>query len=181
MTHILGENQLTAPQLRRWYFDVKPTDAPHREFGVGIRDLVGLYLQEGKDEGVRGDLAFCQAIQETGWFKFGGDVHLSQHNYSGLGATGGGVGGASFKTPRQGVRAQVQHLVAYATDKSRDGLSHRLVDPRYNHVPRFPLAEHWQDLDGRWAVPGVGYGQKIVNLWRSARLHARARLWANAA
>ena len=38
-------------------------------------------------------------------------------NFAGIGTTGGGVPGNSYPDVRTGVRAQIQHLKAYATDE----------------------------------------------------------------
>ncbi len=144
-------------------------------------DLPELYLQIAKDYGIRGDVAFCQAAKETGWWRYGGLVQAYQNNYCGLGATGSpatgnedlrgadssrvwfaeGVHGAIFKTRADGVEAHIQHLYAY-TSKSALPAGKTLVDPRFILVSR-GIASTWSDLDGRWAVPGVGYGQSILN------------------
>ena len=93
----------------------------------------------------------------------------SQNNYGGLGALNGNSAGqaASFPDPRSGVRAQIQHLKAYA---SKDALVNERIDPRFHLVVR-GSAEFVEWLgaadnpNGRgWAVPGSGYGGKIVAL-----------------
>jgi hypothetical protein len=136
------------------------------------RELVDLYLQIGKEYGVRGDVAFCQAAKETGWWKFGGLVKPYQNNYCGLGATGSaasgeedlmgadpsqiryeeGVHGAIFSSPAAGVEAHIQHLYAYACKASLPA-GEVLVDPRFIKPTR-GIAPRWIDLGGRWAFPG---------------------------
>ena len=123
--------------------------------------------------------AISQSILETGWFKFeGSSAKAEQHNYCGLGVTGGGVSGASFDTIENGVRAQLQHLYAYGCkDNLPDGET-VIVDPRFKYVTR-GIAIYWEQLAGRWAVPGfdgtdaeaamkVGttYGQKIDKIYK---------------
>ncbi len=159
---IMGQAQVDARQLRTLLYRNNP-NAP---------DLVDLYLQIGAKYGVRGDLAFCQAAKETGWWKFTGIVQPWQNNYCGLGATGvaatgeedllgadpacicyeEGVHGAIFTTPEDGVEAQIQHLYAYATKKPLPKGT-TLVDPRFSKVTR-GIAPRWIDLGGRWAYPG---------------------------
>lgn len=58
--------------------------------------------------------------------------------------------------------AHIQHLFAYA---SKDALPAGavLVDPRFHLVTR-GIAPSWEDLNGRWAVPGTDYGQHILAL-----------------
>ncbi len=78
-----------------------------------------------------------------------------------LGAVNSAPGNAaSFKDVRTGIRAQVQHLKAYA---STDPLAQACVDPRFDLVKRgcAPLLE---DLNGKWAVPGDGYGESIAKM-----------------
>ncbi len=168
---IIGTSTVSAEALKQIMLANNP-QAP--------ADLPELYLQIAKDYGIRGDVAFCQAAKETGWWRFGGLVQAYQNNYCGLGATGSpatgnedlrgadssriwfaeGVHGAIFKTRADGVEAHIQHLYAY-TSKSALPAGKTLVDPRFILVSR-GIASTWSDLDGRWAVPGVGYGQSIL-------------------
>ena len=97
---------------------------------------------------------------ETGWLKFGGSVKAEQCNFGGIGAVNANAGGASFGDVRSGLRAQVQHLKAYA---SKEPLNNLCVDPRFEKVER-GVAPCVEDLNGRWAVPGDGYGQRIVKI-----------------
>ena len=62
-----------------------------------------------------------------------------------------------------GIRAQVQHLKAYA---STEPLRQPLVDPRFDLVER-GSAVTLQQLDGRWAVPGNGYGDNLLRIIHS--------------
>lgn len=143
-------------------------------------DLVGIYYKLGDIYEQPADLAFLQAAKETNWWRFGGFVQPWQYNPCGLGATGApasgdedlrgaapwavrfvrGVHGAVFASPWLGAEAHMQHLFAYrCTDPLPEGRP--LVDPRFGLVQR-GVAPCWEDLDGRWAVPGVGYGASIV-------------------
>ena len=125
-------------------------------------------------------MAISQSILETGWFKFEGSaVTVAQHNYCGLGVVSNGVNGLSFFTIEDGVHAQLQHLYAYGCDKDLPKGCDEILDPRYNYVTR-GIAKYWQQLAGRWAVPGYDnkkyktpqeamennntYGQKIINI-----------------
>lgn len=96
-------------------------------------DLISDYYNQGKIEGVRPDIAFAQSCLETGWFTFKGDVKASQNNFAGIGATGNGVVGESYKSPSVGVAAQIQHLKAYA---STDELRQPCIDTRFKYVKR---------------------------------------------
>lgn len=74
-------------------------------------------------------------MKETGFLQFGGDVSIEQFNFAGIGTTGGGVPGNSYPDVRTGVRAQIQHLKAYATDEP---LNQTCVDNRYEYVKKLP-------------------------------------------
>lgn len=131
---------------------------------VSPKQLVDYFYEEASLEGIRPDIAFAQALHETGYFRYGGDVIALQNNYSGLGTTGGGVKGAWFPTAQIGVRAQIQHLLAYASERPP---KLEVVDPRYDLVKatgNFGKATTWTDLNGKWAVPGKTYGQMILSI-----------------
>ena len=63
--------------------------------------LGDFYKTLGEYYGIRGDVAFAQAMHETDYFRFTGDVRNGQNNFAGIGATGGGARGASFSTPER--------------------------------------------------------------------------------
>lgn len=127
-------------------------------------EVAEAYWDIAERYGVRGDVALCQAILETGWFKFmdGTLVTPEQFNYCGLGVTGAGERGNFFATMEEGVTAQIQHLYAYATCwELPEG--ERLVDQRFQLVKR-GCAPTWEDLSGRWAM-NRRYGRDIMRLY----------------
>ena len=135
---------------------------PNPKLNVTPQELVSYYYEEGSRTGIRPDIAFAQALKETGYFRYGGTVIPAQNNYCGLGTTSATVQGAYFATPRLGVKAHIQHLLAYA---SVEPPQDNIVDPRYDLVRQSygsNTLTQWKDLNGRWAVPGVGYGQSIL-------------------
>ena len=139
---------------------------PHPNLKVSAEEIVAYYYEEGSREGIRPDVAFAQALKETGFFRYGGDVIPEQNNFCGLGTTGGGVRGEFFATPQLGVRAHIQHLLAYSSTR-RPTLP--IVDPRYGLVRQAYGSRTlgtWQDLNGRWAVPGRYYGQEILSMFK---------------
>ena len=166
---IQGVPIANAKELQALAWSINP-DAP---------DIAQLYLDIGRLYGIRGDVAFCQAAKETKWWQYGNEVKAYQNNYCGLGAVGSpatgeeslngadgsrvwfaaGVNGAIFATPADGVEAHIQHLYAYCCTDPLPA-SCTIVDPRFQLVRR-GIAPNWQDLNGRWAVPGHGYGQSI--------------------
>jgi hypothetical protein len=133
--------------------------------------LVHAYYEEAEREGIRPDVALAQAFKETGFFAYGGDVSWEQNNFCGLGATGNGAKGLSFPDIRTGVRAHIQHLLAYA---SKELPTVPIVDPRYSHIRTnrpdvYGHLTRWTDLNGVWAVPGKNYGQEILLIRDAAR------------
>ena len=127
-------------------------------------EIVDLYYQEAGREGLRWDIVFCQALLETGFFRFGGTVVPEQNNFCGLGTTSATVRGAYFPTPRDGVRAHVQHLMAYTTERLP---ATPVIDPRYYLVYKGKVQNgfytRWSQLNGKWAT-GSYYAEKILNL-----------------
>jgi N-acetylmuramoyl-L-alanine amidase len=152
---ILGPTFLSPEQMNQFVKKVNP-NAP---------ELGELYETLGKYYGIRGDVAFAQAIHETDYFRFTGVVKPEQNNYSGIGATGGDTRGARFENEEEGVLAQLQHLYAYATTKPLPN-QYPLVDPRFHLVDR-GSAPTWTALNGKWAVPGTTYGQSILSLYQN--------------
>jgi len=188
---IMGNSYLTAAQLRKWITDETPRiSANMASRGLQftpIPDLADLYIQIGAKYGIRGDIAFCQAAKETGYWQFTGSVQPWQNNYCGLWATGSpltgqesfngadpnmvrfeaGIHGAIFVSPAAGVEAHIQHLYAYANNQSLPS-GQTLIDPRYSLVSR-GIAPAWLGLNARWAVPGTTYGQSIIyDYWLKA-------------
>src|SRR5207245_1689961 len=111
---IMGSSALTASQLYGWYAASKSPDSPAPGMSVDVRTLADYYLWEGARERVRGDIAFAQAIVETGWFRFSRTVRPGDNNFAGLGACDTCTSGLRFGNAQTGVRAQIQHLRAYA-------------------------------------------------------------------
>ena len=137
-----------------------------------VIDMIPLYLSEGEIEGIAGDIAFAQSCLETGNFWFAGsNVTLDQNNFCGMGVTSGNKKGNSFETPQIGIRAQIQHLKAYA---NTDPLVNECVDPRFRYVKR-GCAEYveWlgiqENPSGKGWAAGAGYGNKILRILKNVR------------
>ncbi|GAB6152860.1 hypothetical protein JCM17380_16100 [Desulfosporosinus burensis] len=154
-TPIMGIETITLEQGRQFLIKHNPY-AP---------DIVPFYQRLGELLGIRWGYAVAQMIQETGYLKFGGDVKAEQNNFAGIGAVGGGVQGASFSTPEEGVLAHLEHLFAYASiDPLPIGILK--VDPRFDMVKR-GSCPNWEDLNGNWAVPGKAYGEDVVKIYEN--------------
>lgn len=158
---IMGKATLTAQQMAVFVNKKNPNN--NKLDGISVQELAETYLAEGKKEGIRGDVAFAQALKETGYFKYGGDVKPDQNNYTGIGTIRKGVKGNYFKTPTEGVRVQIQHLKAYS---SKAKLNTPLIDPRFKYVKR-GSAKTWSQLHGKWAMQrGGNYGEDILSIYK---------------
>lgn len=98
-----------------------------------IETFVHIMYEEAVAEGVRPEVAFAQTCTETNFLQFTGVVRVEQCNFAGIGAIGKGVPGNTFADVRTGIRAQIQHLKAYA---STEDLVNTCVDPRFIYVKR---------------------------------------------
>lgn len=161
---ILGPSRLSAGQLAAWL--ASPA-------GGGVEaeraaELAVAYIEEGAALGVRGDVAVAQAVLETAGFRFTGS-----NNFAGIGHCDSCPRGFAYPTMREGVRAQVQLLRAYADPD---------LDPAT--LPGGPVAglslgslsvkgccESWWGLTGVWAT-ALHYGGSILRLYESAVAHA---------
>ena len=160
---ILGTPLATKEQCVRYLLKANPVPA----IQVSANELVSYYYEEGMREGVRPDVAFAQALKETGYFRYGGTVTSDQNNYCGLGTTSSQIKGAYFSSPLLGVRAHIQHLLAYASTRPPVAA---VVDPRYELVRSVysgSTIDTWEGLNGRWAVPGRSYGEEILQIHQS--------------
>lgn len=160
-TRITGEAVATVGQMQAYIRAVNPS-VPQ-----SIINMIPFYISEGKEEGIRGDVAFAQSCLETGNFVFSGSaVTLDQNNFCGMGVTSNGMKGNSFDTPQLGIRAQIQHLKAYANS---DPLVNGCIDPRFKYVSR-GSAEfvEWlgiqENPQGKGWAAGAKYGEKILNI-----------------
>jgi N-acetylmuramoyl-L-alanine amidase len=144
---IMGPSQLTAARIAAYVCHVghcpaSPVTTSSWKPELTPTQMAQLYIDEGNLVGVRGDIAFCQSILETGWFtwpdatsfahlndppvqpsdpnytKYLGYVEPSDHNYAGIGAFPGSNVFMRQATPQLGVRAQLQHLRNYADGTS---------------------------------------------------------------
>lgn len=135
-----------------------------------IRNFCQIYYDEATAEGVDPALAFTQAMKETGFLKFTGQVKIEQFNFAGMGVTDASTNGDSYQNVREGIRAHVQHLKAYAV--KNPAFANPVVDKRYsswfaaNRSGTAPYIE-WLGISENpsgfgWAAE-KGYGYSILN------------------
>lgn len=168
---IMGQSDITVQEMVDYFNDSGET-YPAEELSKGGADSIEafcqIYYEEAEAEGVRPEVAFAQTMKETGFLQYGGDASIEQFNFAGIGTTGGGVPGNSYPDVRTGVRAQIQHLKAYATT---DALEQECVDDRYQYVKKgaAPYVE-WlgqqENPQGVGWATGENYGYDIVQMIR---------------
>lgn len=178
LTKIMGTSQTSVAQMVRYYkanasgydtfkarYEGKYDGSLAKGGASTIERFAQIFYEEANAEGVKAEVAFTQCMKETGFLKYGGDVLPNQYNFAGIGATGA-VHGASFKDVRTGIRAQIQHLKAYA---SPSPLKNACVDPRFNLVTRntAPYVE-WlgikENPNGYGWATAKNYGYDIVGM-----------------
>jgi len=187
-TPVMGPNLLTPQQLARWY-DHKRWGIPPRlpNLDHDIVRLARLFIEEGRVEGVRGDIAFVQSVLETGWFSFpsAGQIRPSFNNFAGMYAYNGRAPGTTcaaetapsrcFSSPRRGVRTLIHLLRGYADATSAD-LPDRLEMPPGDRIGVAPIWEKFGGASGKaiWAT-APDYGRVIIRLYSDALVYNGAR------
>lgn len=165
---LLGKGKASVTAMQAFLMARNPAiKASHAAF------MATCYRKECHREGINHDVAFVQMCLETNALRFNGQVKPYQHNFAGIGATDDGAAGCSFPTIRLGVRAHVQHLLAYASKRYP---TLKVVDPRFHLV-----AQHgWQgsvrtvdDLASKWASDKE-YGNKLTKLLTELAQHYHA-------
>lgn len=157
---ILGPSTLTVAQLRTWWDSIGRGQPPR--LGIAIADLIALYTSEGDAEGVRGDLAFAQAVLETGYFTNG---DTARNNFAGIAHYDSSASGSAFPNPTIGVRAQIQLLKKYAL-----GNDAQLANP--DVAPSAGAsATTWGGLAGTWAS-ATNYWDELSTLYQAMLEHA---------
>lgn len=167
---VMGEPELTGAQMSEWFAS---RGARYRlAGGMTITELADIYVEEGAAEHVRPELAFVQAILETGSFGSATDS-----NFAGIGACDSCTGQIPFTTPREGVRGQIQMLRNYADLSSRaSNLANPPSAPIYGSDPWRAAANYdtffakgrvptWNLMgNGNWATD-PGYSPKVLSLY----------------
>ena len=174
-TPITGTVTRSAKQLANYYLKNSPIAYPsyyknNDKEAKSLEQFCQIYIEEAAAENINVDVAFCQAMLETGWLQFRGAVTIDKYNFAGIGAVDSNPveGAARFKSVREGIRAQIQHLKAYA---NKEQLVNECVDPRFDLVTR-GIAPYVEDLSGRWAT-NMQYGTNIVSMMNNLKTSAK--------
>jgi len=127
------------------------------------------YMHHGESLGLRWDYAFFQMLLETGYLTYTGDVKPEQNNFAGLGATGSGARGESFKDVSTGVRAHLEHLLMYTGEKVENPVAERT-----RNIQDWGVLTSWQktiqgpmtftQLTKQWAPGSRGYASDIKTI-----------------
>jgi flagellar motility protein MotE (MotC chaperone) len=173
---IMGQSVLTAPQIAAWF---RSTGQRARlMLDTPIEALAELYVSEGDTENVRGDLAFAQAVLETGSFG-----HATDNNFAGIGACDSCTSQYLFPSPRDGVRAQIQLLRNYADPFSRASMLRNPLDATLHGTDPLRAAQTFDTFPfkGRapvWNVMGAGnwatdplYAGKVLDIYARMLAH----------
>lgn len=159
---ILGPSVLDAVDLVTWYRTYYASDPPV----APITAIIDTYLAVGAEEGVTGDIAFAQAILETGGFTSG---HARGFNFAGIGAYDhcSPSCGFRFDDLESGVRAHIHLLRAYAdpalTSAQLAAPPNALVAPE--RVGVRGCCPRWTTLTGVWATD-PNYDRKVLGIYR---------------
>lgn len=187
-TPVMGPNLLNADQLAAWYRSKRGSTPPNVP-GVNydVRALAQLFIEEGRLDGVRGDLAFVQSVLETGWFSYPdyGQIRPWFNNFAGLYAYNGRTPGTTcaaetapsrcFPSARIGVRTQIHLLRGYADPTTRY-MTGRLAKPPSDRLGKAPIWELFGGSSGIaiWAT-APDYGVRIIALYSDAMVFNGAR------
>ncbi len=168
----MGASRLAPAQLVAWFNGRQPRPTGAYAATVAVEALAQYFVDEGAAEGVTGDVAFVQGVVETAWYRFTGSVPASYNNFAGIGATDTDPKPAMFPDARTGVRAQIQHLRAYADPGAYacavPPLHNPCVDPRFDLVTPKGRAPTWNQMgNGNWATSAT-YGSSILALYNEA-------------
>lgn len=188
---VTGESTLVAParctaEQAVAYLAKRGVDRSYSPADLGI--ITNHYWTVGDQVGLDPLLAIAQMVHETGglasWWSL-----RPRRNPAGIGVTGETSRdrvapgpdwqmdlkskmwrrGHAFSDWGVAAKAHMGHLLVYSVkpeDMTEVQRQIVLFDPRSDLVPRVyrGSAPRVADLDGHWAVPGVGYGEKIANI-----------------
>lgn len=157
---LMGGAALDTAQLVVWYRNQGYVDLT----STPIARLAAWYLQAGASEGIRGDVAFAQAVLETGGFSSPDSVTLN--NYAGIGHCDSCPSGWQFPSPEGGVLGQTQLLRIFADGLLPAGgpgpVLPALTPGRQGRRACCPT---WESLTGVWASD-PNYGSHILGIYQ---------------
>jgi hypothetical protein len=184
-TPVMGPSLLTAAQLGAWYNRHHGSNQPRIPvFNNDVTKLAQAFIDAGRLEGVRGDIAFVQSQLETGWLSFvNSQITPQAYNYAGIFAFDGrsGLSNANpcvdsspsrcMGTPLHGAQLQMQLLRSYADPTAKTAPNRQISAP----PDRQGMAPLWEYFGGTdcpchkliWASAS-GYGIRIIQMYSQA-------------
>jgi hypothetical protein len=184
-TPVMGPSLLTANQLSAWYYRHHGSNQPKIPvLNNNVAQLAQIFIDVGRAEGVRGDMAFVQSMVETGWLGFtGSQITPQAYNYAGIFAFDGRAGLANVTpctdsapsrcmgTPQHGALLQIQLLRSYADPTAKTAPNRQIAAPS-DRAGMAPLWEYfgWGPCPcGKliWAS-SPDYGLTIIRLYSQA-------------
>jgi hypothetical protein len=162
---ILGTSELDADALGAWWTDQGRGQPAGLD--VTVAQLSTLYIQEGRAEGVRGDLAFAQAVHETGYFT---STDTALNNFAGIAHPDNARTGQAFASAETGVRAHIQLLKKYAAGNDAPLASPHVAPRAAARAVTWPdLARTWASDPDYWTKLSSLYQQILANSGASSR------------
>jgi hypothetical protein len=175
---LTGTSGVSQEACKRFLLQNNPNASP---------EIIDHYYELENAWGLRADLLTCQMFHETGYLAswWSGEP---RRNPAGLGVTGEISAtdpksniwaynpntkkwekGLSFPDWNTAALTHYAHMSAYVYPDERNNASK--IDPRYTAAHALFTSGKWtyckvlSDLNGRWAVPGVGYGESIEKVY----------------
>jgi hypothetical protein len=167
-TPIAGPARVDAADLEHY--------AARRRLRIG-QDGAKAYVAIGGEYGIRGDIAFCQAIYETRWLSANRMVPLAANLLPDLWSLKGRDELWTERFIEEHIRllycfSKEAELPARRTpdDENSSARAQTIEELGYRGKVRF-----WEELSGKWSYFGVHYGQDVVAIWRSLEIWAGIR------
>jgi hypothetical protein len=155
-TPIRGPSRCTAAELAKF--------AERRRQPVP-ESFAYAYFRLGERYGIRGDIAFCQALYETRALAAGRVRPIGEARMTDL----WGLQGRDELFSDAFVEMHLQLLYGFAVAGPLPEAAGLSV-PRLQWIERKGWrgkAPHWEDLNGKWSYPGTNYGRDIAAIWRN--------------
>jgi hypothetical protein len=157
---LMGPSTLSPNQLAGWFSAQRYVDLTN----TAISQLAAWYVQAGNALGIRGDVAFAQAVLETGGFSSPDAVGLN--NYAGIGHCDSCAAGWQFPSPQDGVIGHLQLLRVFAGGGAPPKGAPAPVLPSLvsSQIGESGCCATWESLTGVWATDPT-YGIKILTMY----------------
>lgn len=156
----MGDSSTTADDLVAFFKKYGKEYPAAYEKEIDLKKFCEKYCEEAKKAGVRVEVAFCQAMLETGYLKFSenGKVKANQFNFAGIGAINKDAEGERFASVQEGIWAHVQILKGFATTEKRSEKAEKIFK-----IAKKGCAPNVEDLTGTWAIDRK-YDEKLKDL-----------------